>query len=120
MAFREALFVVAFGIASAGAADAQSASADLVKRGDYLVNGILTCGNCHSPKGPTGDIPARSFPAGSPGTSRRSRSRRPTSRRTRRPASAARPTPRSTVMRKGIKKNGVPIAMIMPSGFYES
>jgi mono/diheme cytochrome c family protein len=23
-----------------------------VQRGDYLVNGILTCGNCHSPKGP--------------------------------------------------------------------
>ncbi len=37
--------------AAAGAANAQS---DLVKRGDYLVNGILTCGNCHTPKGPTG------------------------------------------------------------------
>ena len=33
----------------AGTASAQS---DLVKRGDYLVNGILTCGNCHTPKGP--------------------------------------------------------------------
>ena len=25
-----------------------------VERGDYLVNGILTCGNCHTPKGPGG------------------------------------------------------------------
>ena len=64
MAFREALFVVAFGIASAGAANAQSASADLVKRGDYLVNGILTCGNCHTPKGPPGDIMDKAFSGG--------------------------------------------------------
>src|SRR4051794_7808790 len=25
-----------------------------VERGDYLVNGILTCGNCHTPRGPGG------------------------------------------------------------------
>ena len=47
--------------ATLGAANAQS---DLVKRGDYLVNGILTCGNCHSPKGPTGDIPGKLFSGG--------------------------------------------------------
>jgi len=34
-----------------GAASAQNAS---VQRGSYLVNGILTCGNCHTPKGPGG------------------------------------------------------------------
>ena len=61
--------LVAFA-ATLGAANAQS---DLVKRGDYLVNGILTCGNCHSPKGPTGDIPGKLSPAGCRGTSRRSR-----------------------------------------------
>jgi mono/diheme cytochrome c family protein len=26
----------------------------LVERGDYLVNGLLTCGNCHTPRGPGG------------------------------------------------------------------
>ena len=25
-----------------------------VQRGGYLVNGILTCGNCHTPRGPAG------------------------------------------------------------------
>src|SRR5215210_5782581 len=25
-----------------------------VERGDYLVNSILTCGNCHTPRGPGG------------------------------------------------------------------
>jgi mono/diheme cytochrome c family protein len=37
-------------IAMAGGAQAQSP----VERGSYLVNGILTCGNCHTPKGPGG------------------------------------------------------------------
>jgi mono/diheme cytochrome c family protein len=44
-----------------GTANAQS---DLVKRGDYLVNTIMTCGNCHTPKGPTGDIMDKAFSGG--------------------------------------------------------
>ena len=42
----------------------RSAQSDLVKRGDYLVNGLLTCGNCHTPKGPTGDIMDKAFSGG--------------------------------------------------------
>src|ERR1700749_362665 len=37
-------------ITFASAANAQSP----VERGDYLVNSILTCGNCHTPRGPGG------------------------------------------------------------------
>ena len=37
-------------IAVAGSALAQTP----VERGSYLVNGILTCGNCHTPRGPGG------------------------------------------------------------------
>ena len=40
------------------------ADTDLVKRGDYLVNGILTCGNCHSPKGPGADVAEKAFSGG--------------------------------------------------------
>ena len=25
-----------------------------IERGGYLVNGLLTCGNCHTPRGPAG------------------------------------------------------------------
>ena len=64
MKFHSALFGVACGFALAGAANAQSANGDLVKRGDYLVNGILTCGNCHTPKGPQGDIMDKAFSGG--------------------------------------------------------
>ena len=100
-----------------GSAKAQS---DLVRRGDYLVNGILTCGNCHSPKGPTGDIMEKAFSGGL------SWDEPPFK------VTAPNITPDKEtgigdytdaelkeLMRKGIKRNGVPVAMIMPSGFYE-
>jgi cytochrome c553 len=39
-----------------------SASADMpVERGSYLVNTILTCGNCHSPKGPPQAVAGKDF-----------------------------------------------------------
>jgi mono/diheme cytochrome c family protein len=47
--------------AFAGQANAQSAS---VQRGSYLVNTIMTCGNCHTPKGPNGDIADKAFSGG--------------------------------------------------------
>ena len=48
----------------AGRWRAGESKADLVKRGDYLVNGMLTCGNCHTPKGPIGDIMDKAFSGG--------------------------------------------------------
>ena len=29
----------------------------LLERGTYLMTSIVACGNCHTPKSPTGDIP---------------------------------------------------------------
>ena len=55
------VFVVIFA-AMSGIANGQS---ELLERGDYLVNGILACGNCHTPKGPTGgDITDKAFSGG--------------------------------------------------------
>lgn len=48
-------------LVSIGTARAQ---ADLVKRGDYLVNTIMTCGNCHSPKGPPAAVAGKDFSGG--------------------------------------------------------
>jgi mono/diheme cytochrome c family protein len=103
--------------ASCGIATAQT---DLLKRGDYLVNGILTCGNCHSPKGPPAEIADKGFSGGL------SWDEPPFK------VTAPNITPDKDtgignysdaelkdVLRKGIKRNGVPVAMIMPSGFYE-
>jgi mono/diheme cytochrome c family protein len=97
-----------------------NAQSDLVKRGDYLVNGLLTCGNCHTPKGPPAAIAGKDFSGGL------SWDEPPFK------VTAPNITPDKetgignytdeqlkTVMRKGTKANGVPVAMIMPSGFYE-
>ena len=91
-----------------------------VERGGYLVNTVLTCGNCHSPKGPPQAIAGKDFSGflafDEP------------------PFKVTAPniTPDKetgignytdaqlkTVLRKGIKRDGVPVAMVMPSGFYE-
>jgi mono/diheme cytochrome c family protein len=40
-------------LALAGSATAET----LLERGTYLMQSIVACGNCHTPKGPTGDIP---------------------------------------------------------------
>jgi len=120
MSIRKFVCGLVFASLFAGGASAQSPNADLVKRGDYLVNGILTCGNCHTPKGPNGDIMDKAFSGGL------SWDEPPFK------VTAPNITPDKetgignytdeqlkAVLRKGIKSNGVPVAMVMPSGFYE-
>jgi hypothetical protein len=36
------------------AATGEAAAESLIERGDYLVNTIMACGNCHTPKDATG------------------------------------------------------------------
>lgn len=41
---------------------ASSAAAEtLLERGDYLVNGVVACGNCHTPQGPNGPVEGMEF-----------------------------------------------------------
>ncbi len=51
---------VALSAALMGSAQAQTA----LERGDYLVNTIMTCGNCHTPKGPPAAIAGKDFSGG--------------------------------------------------------
>jgi mono/diheme cytochrome c family protein len=55
-------FIAAIGIG--GSASAQTP----VERGKYLVNGILTCGNCHTPRGPGGVLDMSRQLSGGPQT----------------------------------------------------
>ncbi len=109
--------VISIAVVTVGSARADT---DLVTRGDYLVNGVLTCGNCHSPKGPTGDIADRAFSGGlswdeppfkvtAPNITQDSETG----------IGNYSDAELKQVLRKGIKRNGVPVAMVMPSGFYE-
>lgn len=113
------LAIVALVVAS-GFGYAADSKADLVKRGDYLVNGIMTCGNCHSPKGPDGsDIMAKAFSGGL------SWDEPPFK------VTAPNITPDKetgigdwtdaqikTLLRTGVKPDGTHVAMVMPTGFY--
>ena len=102
--------------ATTGLANAQS---DLVKRGSYLVNGVLTCGNCHTPKGPTGDIMDKAFSGGLSWDEPPFKVTAPNITQDKETGigkwSAA---DIRKLLRTGIRPNGTPIATVMPTGFY--
>jgi mono/diheme cytochrome c family protein len=92
---------------------------DLVKRGDYLVNGIMSCGNCHTPKGPPAAIAGKDFSGGLSWDDPPFK------------VTAPNITPDKNtgignwsdadikkVLRTGELPNGVHVAMVMPTGFY--
>jgi mono/diheme cytochrome c family protein len=110
------LYALAVCAASVCAANAQS---DLVKRGDYLVNGILTCGNCHSPKGPPAAVTGKDFSGGLSWDEPPFKVTAPNITPDKDTGIGAWTDAEiKTVMRTGIRPNGVHIAMIMPTGFY--
>jgi mono/diheme cytochrome c family protein len=120
---RSGLVALIAGMAMATTASAQS---DLVKRGDYLVNGILICGNCHTPRGPAGEImdPAgeimhRAFSGGQSFDEPSFKVTAPNITQDKETGIGNYTDAElKQVLRKGIKRNGVPVA-VMPSGFYE-
>ena len=97
-----------------------SAQSELVERGDYLVNGILTCGNCHTPKGPSGEIRDKAFSGGASWDEQPFKVTAPNiTQDTETGIGNYTDAELKQLLRKGIKRNGTRVAMIMPSGFYE-
>ena len=110
--------IIAFAALAAftGIADAQS---DLVQRGGYLVNGILTCGNCHTPKGPNGDIMDKAFSGGLSWDEPPFKVTAPNITQDKDTGIGNWTDAQiKTLMRTGMLPNGVHIAMVMPTGFY--
>jgi mono/diheme cytochrome c family protein len=113
-------FTLPFVIGLAASCGVAAAQSDLLKRGEYLVNGILTCGNCHTPKGPTGEIADKAFSGGLSWDEPPFKVTAPNITQDKDTGIGNYTDAElKEVMRKGIKRNGVPVAMIMPSGFYE-
>jgi mono/diheme cytochrome c family protein len=118
LAFDAAIGVI-IGAALAGSAGAQSAQTDLVKRGDYLVNGIMTCGNCHSPKGPPAVTAGKDFSGGLSWDEPPFKVTAPNITPDKETGIGSWTDAQiKTVLRTGIRPNGVHVAMIMPTGFY--
>src|SRR5262245_32826706 len=116
---RVILFAAVVGAAAVGSANAQSAQSDLVKRGDYLVNGVLTCGNCHSPKGPPAAIAGKDFSGGLSWDEPPFKVTAPNITPDKETGIGTWTDAQlKTLMRTGIRPNDVHVAMIMPTGFY--
>src|SRR5215469_16110158 len=122
---RVGMVALALGAALMSTAIVQTANAqtatqtDLVKRGDYLVNTIMTCGNCHSPKGPPSAVAGKEFTGGPPFdlppftvTPSNITQDKETGIGSWSDADIKK------LLRTGVRPNGVPIASIMPVGFY--
>jgi mono/diheme cytochrome c family protein len=101
------------------AVSATASAQNAVQRGDYLVNTIMTCGNCHTPKGPPAAIAGKDFSGGLNWDEPPFK------------VTAPNITPdkdtgignwSAAEIRKslidGVRPNGVPLAPIMPSSFY--
>lgn len=111
--------------AGMGVAVATGPQSELVERGDYLVNGILICGNCHTRRGLAGEImPSRQIrgTAFSGGQSWDEPSFKVTAPNITQDGQTGigdyTDAELKRLLRKGIKRNGAPVAL-MPSGFYE-
>jgi mono/diheme cytochrome c family protein len=118
---RRGLMGLALGAALIGTAHAQSdnAKSALVKRGDYLVNSIMTCGNCHTPKGPTGDIMAKAFSGGLSWDEPPFKVTAPNITEDKDTGIGKwSDADIKKLLRTGVRPNGIPIAAVMPTSFY--
>jgi mono/diheme cytochrome c family protein len=116
--------IAAFGLLALAATTtlASAQTQTLVERGSYLVNGILTCGNCHTPRGPGGVFDNARRLSGGPQTwdepafTVKGANITPDKETGIGDWSAA-DLKRSLL--EGVRPNGVPLAPLMPYGFYK-
>jgi mono/diheme cytochrome c family protein len=105
-------------IAVAGSALAQTP----VERGSYLVNGILTCGNCHTPRGPGGVWDMSKQLSGGPRTWDELTFKAKASNITPNLETGIGKWSDADIKRSlltGVRPNGTQIAPMMPYGFYK-
>jgi mono/diheme cytochrome c family protein len=107
------------GLAALVAGITTAAAETPVERGGYLVNTIMTCQNCHTPKGPPNVVAGKEFSGGL------SWDEPPfkvtASNITQDPETGIgkwTDTEIKALLRTGVRPNGVQIAAVMPTGFY--
>jgi mono/diheme cytochrome c family protein len=119
---RNACLAFALGVAVMAAAPARAADSKqaLIKRGDYLVNTVMTCGNCHTPKGPQGDIMAKAFSGGLSWDEPPFKVTAPNITQDKETGIGKwSDADIKHLLRTGQRPDGVQIAMVMPTGFYD-
>jgi mono/diheme cytochrome c family protein len=115
---RSAVAVLALLLAVVCGAAAQTP----VERGSYLVNGILTCGNCHTPRGPGGVLVMEKQLSGGPQTWDEPTYKVKGSNITPDPETGIGSWSAADIkslLQTGHRPNGVQVAPIMPYAFYK-
>jgi mono/diheme cytochrome c family protein len=115
--FRQIAIALAALLVGAGAAQAQSGG--LVARGKYLVDTLMTCHNCHTPRGPNGLMMDKQLSGGL-------RFNEPPFDVTAANITSDRETGIGSwsvddikkMLTTGVRPNGIPVANVMPTGFY--
>ena len=104
-------------VAMTSAANAQSAS---VKRGSYLVNTVMTCANCHSPKGPPDAVKGKDYSGGLEFDEKpfKVTASNITQDKETGIGKWTRAQIRTAIL-EGKRPNGTPLAEIMPTSFYK-
>jgi mono/diheme cytochrome c family protein len=93
-----------------------------VERGSYLVNGLLTCGNCHTPRGPGGVFAMDKQLSGGPQEWDRPTYKVRGANITQDKETGIGNWSEADLKRaitSGTRPNGAPLAPIMPYGFYK-
>lgn len=108
------------GLAALAAGITAAAAETPAERGSYLVNTIMTCGNCHTPKGPTGDIADKAFSGGLSWDEPPFKVTAPNITQDKETGIGNWSNADiKKLLRTGVRPNGVAIASIMPTGFYD-
>ncbi len=108
-----------YAVVAAAAMSSPAAAQSPVQRGDYLVNGIMACANCHSPKGPPAAVAGKDFSGGltfDEPPFKVTASNITPDKETGIGNWSAADIKRSLI--QGVRPNGVHLAPIMPSSFY--
>jgi mono/diheme cytochrome c family protein len=109
-------------VSVAGMLTATAQAQTPVERGRYLVEGILTCGNCHSPRGPGGVIDTAKLYSGGPQTFDEPTFTVKGANITPDPDSGIGKWSADDIKKaliEGVRPPGLPLAPIMPYGFYK-
>ncbi len=117
---RNGFFGLALATALIGTTAAQAAGkTDLVKRGDYLVNTIMTCQNCHTPIGPKGPDFSKALSGGLTWDEPPFKVTAPNITQDKETGIGAWTDAQiKTLLRTGKRPDGVQIAEVMPTAFY--
>src|SRR5689334_21652806 len=115
----ELMLRLMLGCVAALALAGQARAAGDVKRGDYLMNTVMTCANCHSPKGPPAAVAGKDYSGGLSWDEPPFKVTAPNITQDKETGVGSwTDAELKTLLLTGKRPNGVQVAEVMPTAFY--